>query len=88
VEELLELVNYIHNNMRSWSYYYASECQAAGGITDKAQPLIEDIDKLDGDNELAVVDYIEEIYKFYKTAEVTKTSALQISDPASASCSL
>jgi G2/mitotic-specific cyclin-B, other len=43
--------------------------------------LIEDIDKLDGDNELAVVDYIEEIYKFYKTAEVTtKTSALQISD--------
>jgi G2/mitotic-specific cyclin-B, other len=67
--------------MRNWSYCYAYECQAAGGIADKAQPLIEDIDKFDGDNELAVVDYIEEIYKFYKTAEVTtETSVLQISD--------
>ena len=33
--------------------------------------MIEDIDKLDGDNQLAVVDYVEDIYKFYKIAEVT-----------------
>uniref|UniRef100_A0A0A9LBG0 Cyclin IaZm n=1 Tax=Arundo donax TaxID=35708 RepID=A0A0A9LBG0_ARUDO len=30
---------------------------------------IEDIDKLVGDNELAVVDYIEDICNFYKIAE-------------------
>ncbi|XP_062207174.1 cyclin-B1-1-like isoform X2 [Phragmites australis] len=41
----------------------------ACGITDKARQVIEDIDKLDGDNELAVVDYIDDIYKYYKIAE-------------------
>ena len=30
---------------------------------------IDDIDKLDGDNELAVVDYIDDIYKYYKEAQ-------------------
>ncbi|KAK3162228.1 hypothetical protein QOZ80_1BG0087110 [Eleusine coracana subsp. coracana] len=45
----------------------SARSKAAGGI--KALPLIEDIDKFDGDNELAVVDYIEDIYKFYKIAE-------------------
>ncbi|KAG8078226.1 hypothetical protein GUJ93_ZPchr0007g3993 [Zizania palustris] len=43
--------------------------KVACGITDKPRQVIEDIDKLDGDNELAVVDYIEDIYKFYKVAE-------------------
>jgi cyclin B len=33
--------------------------------------VIEDIDKLDANNELAVVDYIEDIYTFYKAAQVT-----------------
>lgn len=33
--------------------------------------MIEDIDKLDVNNELAVVDYVEDIYTFYKTAQVT-----------------
>lgn len=33
--------------------------------------MIEDIDKLDVNNELAVVDYVEDIYTFYRTAEVT-----------------
>ena len=32
--------------------------------------LLEDIDKLDGDNELAVVDYIEDIYTYYKASQV------------------
>jgi cyclin B len=31
---------------------------------------VEDIDRLDGDNELAVVDYIDDIYSYYKTAQV------------------
>ncbi|KAF6990782.1 hypothetical protein CFC21_007940 [Triticum aestivum] len=30
---------------------------------------IDDIDKLDGDNELAVVDYIDDIYRYYKEAQ-------------------
>ncbi|KAI5018863.1 hypothetical protein ZWY2020_043751 [Hordeum vulgare] len=30
---------------------------------------IDDIDKLDGDNQLAVVDYINDIYKYYKEAQ-------------------
>lgn len=33
--------------------------------------MIEDIDKLDVNNELAVVEYIEDIYTFYKIAQVT-----------------
>ncbi|KAK3135211.1 hypothetical protein QOZ80_5BG0416130 [Eleusine coracana subsp. coracana] len=41
----------------------------ACGLTEKPKVVIEDIDKLDGDNQLAVVDYIEDIYKFYKAAE-------------------
>ncbi|KQK10215.1 cyclin-B1-1 [Brachypodium distachyon] len=41
--------------------------KVAAGIIDK--PLEVDIDKLDGDNQLAVVDYIEDIYNFYKVAE-------------------
>ena len=41
------------------------------GITDKPREVIEDIDKLDVNDQLAVVEYIEDIYTFYKTAEVT-----------------
>ena len=33
--------------------------------------MIEDIDKLDANNELAVVEYVEDIYTFYRTAQVT-----------------
>ncbi|XP_006654583.1 cyclin-B1-5 isoform X2 [Oryza brachyantha] len=41
----------------------------ACGITERPREVVEDIDKLDGDNQLAVVDYIEDIYKFYRTAQ-------------------
>ncbi|CAO2182594.1 unnamed protein product [Urochloa humidicola] len=47
----------------------SARSKAACGITDKPRQLIEDIDKLDVNNELAVVDYIEDIYTFYKTAQ-------------------
>ncbi|CAL4960870.1 unnamed protein product [Urochloa decumbens] len=47
----------------------SARSKAACGITDKPRQLIEDIDKLDVNNELAVVDYIEDIYAFYKTAQ-------------------
>lgn len=48
-------------------------CQAACGIADKPRQVIEDIDKLDVNDELAVVEYIEDIYTFYKIAQVTAT---------------
>nr|CAB3461092.1 unnamed protein product [Digitaria exilis] len=41
--------------------------KTACGLNQKE--LIEDIDKLDGNNQLAMVDYVEDIYKFYKAAE-------------------
>ncbi|CAM0904882.1 unnamed protein product [Alopecurus aequalis] len=41
----------------------------ASGLNRRDNELVEDIDKLDGDNELAVVDYIEDIYSFYRTAQ-------------------
>ena len=63
-----------------------SECQAACGITDKPREVIEDIDKLDVNNQLAVVEYVEDIYTFYKTAEVTaEISAMSITWSASSS---
>ncbi|KAJ1285853.1 hypothetical protein BS78_03G309900 [Paspalum vaginatum] len=47
----------------------SARSKAACGINEKPRLLIEDIDKLDVNNELAVVDYIEDIYTYYKTAE-------------------
>ncbi|KAM0839941.1 hypothetical protein ACQ4PT_059983 [Festuca glaucescens] len=41
----------------------------ACGLKSKPKSPVEDIDKLDGDNELAVVDYIEDIYSYYKSAQ-------------------
>uniref|UniRef100_A0A0A9C476 Uncharacterized protein n=1 Tax=Arundo donax TaxID=35708 RepID=A0A0A9C476_ARUDO len=35
-----------------------------------SEELVEDIDKLDGDNQLAVVEYVEDIYTFYKASEL------------------
>jgi len=54
----------------------SARSKAACGITDKPREVIEDIDKLDANNELAVVDYIEDIYTFYRTAQVTASELL------------
>ncbi|KAK3001795.1 hypothetical protein RJ639_021327, partial [Escallonia herrerae] len=43
--------------------------KAACGITGKPKVQIMDIDAQDAKNELAVVEYVEDIYKFYKLAE-------------------
>ncbi|XP_073008401.1 G2/mitotic-specific cyclin S13-7-like [Typha latifolia] len=43
--------------------------KAACGITDKPKDLVQDIDASDAEDQLAVVDYVEDIYKFYKLAE-------------------
>ncbi|KAK3019674.1 hypothetical protein RJ639_003218 [Escallonia herrerae] len=43
--------------------------KAACGLTEKPSVQIKDIDAEDAKNELAVVEYVEDIYKFYKLAE-------------------
>ncbi|URE18897.1 Cyclin, C-terminal domain [Musa troglodytarum] len=43
--------------------------KVACGLTDKPKELVDDIDAADTEDELAVVDYVEDIYKFYKSAE-------------------
>ncbi|KAK2974060.1 hypothetical protein RJ640_015392, partial [Escallonia rubra] len=43
--------------------------KAACGLTEKPRVQIKDIDAEDAKNELAVVEYVEDIYKFYKLAE-------------------
>lgn len=48
--------------------------QAACGLTDKPKVQIVDIDAADTENELAVVEYVEDIYKFYKLVEVFSLS--------------
>lgn len=44
--------------------------QAACGVTKKPKEEIFDIDAADVGNELAAVEYVEDIYTFYKEAEV------------------
>ncbi|XP_057983415.1 G2/mitotic-specific cyclin S13-7-like [Malania oleifera] len=43
--------------------------KAACGLTNKPKVQIDEIDAGDVDNELAAVEYVEDIYKFYKTVE-------------------
>ncbi|XP_074306784.1 G2/mitotic-specific cyclin S13-7-like [Silene latifolia] len=43
--------------------------KAACGLTNKPKDLVVDIDASDVDNELAVVEYIDDLYVFYKLAE-------------------
>ncbi|KAL6610418.1 hypothetical protein ACP70R_040387 [Stipagrostis hirtigluma subsp. patula] len=47
----------------------SARSKVAAGLSDKPKQLIEDIDKTDCDNELAVVEYVEDIYKFYMAAQ-------------------
>jgi hypothetical protein len=44
--------------------------QAACGLTNKPKEQIVDIDAGDIGNDLAAVEYVEDIYKFYKLIEV------------------
>lgn len=48
---------------------------ACGLLTDKPKDLMIDIDAADTEDQLAVVDYVEDIYTFYKSAEVRTSSS-------------
>ncbi|KAL2320621.1 hypothetical protein Fmac_029590 [Flemingia macrophylla] len=54
---------------RSLTSVLSARSKAACGITNKPKEHVFDIDADDVDNELAAVEYIDEIYKFYKSAE-------------------
>ncbi|KAL0339800.1 UNVERIFIED_CONTAM: G2/mitotic-specific cyclin-2 [Sesamum radiatum] len=43
--------------------------KAASGLSNKPKVQIVDIDAADANNDLAVVEYVDEIYKFYKSVE-------------------
>lgn len=52
--------------------------QAACGLVNKPKEVkIIDIDAADADNELAAVEYIEDMYKFFKLVEVILFVPLQ-----------
>uniref|UniRef100_A0A0D9YV87 Cyclin-like domain-containing protein n=1 Tax=Oryza glumipatula TaxID=40148 RepID=A0A0D9YV87_9ORYZ len=45
--------------------------RASGGVISPKKELIYDIDSSDAHNELAVIDYVEDIYRFYRSTENT-----------------
>ncbi|KAJ4965236.1 hypothetical protein NE237_017085 [Protea cynaroides] len=47
----------------------SARSKAACGLTDKPKEPIVDIDREDVDDQLAIVEYVEDIYKFYKLTE-------------------
>lgn len=55
------------------------EPQAACGLTNKPKDPVENIDAGDVDNELAVVEYVDDMYNFYKHAEVLFHNSLSLS---------
>lgn len=53
-----------------FSYSSIGDIQAACGLTNKPKEVIVDIDAKDAGNDLAAVEYVEDMYKFYKLVEV------------------
>ncbi|ESW34046.1 hypothetical protein PHAVU_001G119700 [Phaseolus vulgaris] len=56
-------------NSQAFTSVLTARSKAACGITNKPKENIIDIDASDVDNELAAVEYIDDIYKFYKLVE-------------------
>ncbi|KAH9790325.1 cyclin-B1-1 [Citrus sinensis] len=54
---------------KSFTSVLTARSKAACGLINKPKDLISDIDVTDIDNELAVVEYVDDIYKFYKLTE-------------------
>ncbi|KAB1227448.1 G2/mitotic-specific cyclin-1 [Morella rubra] len=56
-------------NIRTFTSTLTARSKAACGLTNKPKDPIENIDAADVDNELAAVEYVDDMYKFYKHAE-------------------
>ncbi|KAJ4724512.1 Cyclin [Melia azedarach] len=54
---------------KTFSSTLTARSKAACGLTNKPKDPVSDIDAADIDNELAVVEYIDDMYKFYKLTE-------------------
>lgn len=60
---------YKKKKVHTMSSVLAARSKAACEIPKLPKDIIPDIDASDKDNQLAVVDYVEDLYKFYKLAE-------------------
>ncbi|XP_047165166.1 G2/mitotic-specific cyclin S13-7-like [Vigna umbellata] len=56
-------------NSQAFTSVLTARSKAASGITNKPKEQIIDIDAGDVDNELAAVEYIDDLYRFYKLVE-------------------
>ncbi|KAG2670949.1 hypothetical protein I3760_14G110400 [Carya illinoinensis] len=56
-------------NVRTFTSTLTARSKAACGLTNKPKDPVENIDASDVDNELAVVEYVDDMYNFYKHAE-------------------
>ncbi|XAR48301.1 hypothetical protein NMG60_11031067 [Bertholletia excelsa] len=56
-------------NVQTLTSVLTARSKAACGLANKPKEQINDIDAADKNNELAVVEYVEDIYKFYKEVE-------------------
>ncbi|XP_028805321.1 G2/mitotic-specific cyclin S13-7 [Neltuma alba] len=61
--------NSTKKNVKTLSAILSARSKAACGRTYKPKDQVLDVDASDVDNELAAVEYIDELYKFYKFAE-------------------
>ncbi|KAJ0252362.1 Cyclin-B1-1 [Hirschfeldia incana] len=53
----------------SYTSVLTARSKAAGGLEKKQKEKIVDIDSADAENDLAAVEYVEDIYRFYKSVE-------------------
>ncbi|XP_022746966.1 G2/mitotic-specific cyclin S13-7-like [Durio zibethinus] len=58
-----------NKKLHTLSSVLTARSKAACGIANKPKEEIVDIDKADANNDLAGVEYVDDIYKFYKSAE-------------------
>uniref|UniRef100_A0A7N1A6S9 B-like cyclin n=1 Tax=Kalanchoe fedtschenkoi TaxID=63787 RepID=A0A7N1A6S9_KALFE len=61
--------HYIKKKANSLTSVLTARSKAACGLTNKPKDTVVDIDADDAENELAAVEYVEDIYKFYKLIE-------------------
>ncbi|PIA53860.1 hypothetical protein AQUCO_00900447v1 [Aquilegia coerulea] len=57
--------------VQTYTSVLTARSKTACGITNKPKETVVDIDAADAENELAAVEYVEDLYKYYKLAENT-----------------
>ncbi|WOK96787.1 G2/mitotic-specific cyclin S13-7-like isoform X1 [Canna indica] len=62
-------LKYFRKKSSTLTSVLTARSKAACGLAEKPNERVHDIDAADKEDQLAVVDYVEDIYKFYKSAE-------------------